>query len=119
MNAVTHCLWPRSAFRQERFSLRHTVTGFAIHEVSAIFWGMLFETLIDRMPDARQRQQPFATATAAAATAATAYAVDYKVVPRRLTPGFEAHLSGKSLAAVYVALGAGLFAVAMLRRPAC
>lgn len=119
LNAVTHCLWPRSAFRQESFSLRHTVTGFAIHEVSAIFWGMLFETLIDRMPDARQRQQSFATATAAAATAATAYAVDYKIVPRRLTPGFEAHLSGKSLAAVYVALGAGLFAVAMLRRPAC
>ncbi|HEY4352285.1 MAG TPA: hypothetical protein VGN31_13725 [Paraburkholderia sp.] len=82
--------------------MRHTVTGFAIHEVSAIFWAMLFEALIDRMPALRQRQQPFSTAMAAAATAATAYVVDYQVVPRRLTPGFEAHLSGKSLAAVYV-----------------
>jgi hypothetical protein len=117
LNAVTHCLWPRRAFRQRGFSLRYTVTGFAIHEASAIFWAMLFESLVDRMPNARQRQQPVATATAAAATAATAYLVDYKVVPRRLTPGFEAHLSGKSLAAVYVALGAGLLAVAMLRRP--
>ncbi|QYD66988.1 hypothetical protein KZJ38_11210 [Paraburkholderia edwinii] len=117
VNAVTHCLWPRRALRQRGFSLRHTVTGFAIHEASAIFWAMLFETLIGRMPDARQRQQPVATAAAAAATAATAYAVDYKVVPPRLTPGFEVRLSGKSLAAVYVALGAGLFVAAMLRRP--
>ncbi|MDQ7978192.1 hypothetical protein QYH69_13155 [Paraburkholderia sp. SARCC-3016] len=117
VNAVTHCLWPHRAFRQRGFSLRHTVTGFAIHEASAVFWAMLFETLIERMPDARQRQQPVATAAAAAATAATAYAVDYKVVPKRLTPGFEAHLSDRSLAAVYIALGAGLFVVAMLRRP--
>jgi hypothetical protein len=117
INAVTHCLWPRRALRQRGFSLRHTVIGFAIHEASAIFWAMLFETLIGRMPDARQRQQPVATATAAAVTAATAYLVDYKVVPQRFTPGFEAHLSGKSLTAVYVALGAGLFAAAMLRRP--
>jgi hypothetical protein len=117
LNAVTHCLWPRRAFRQRGFSVRHTITGFAIHEASAIFWAMLFEALINRMPNARQCQQPGTTATAAAATAATAYVVDYRVVPRRLTPGFEAYLSGRSLAAVYVALGAGLFAVAMLRRP--
>jgi hypothetical protein len=33
---------------------------------------------------------------------------DYKVVPERLTPGFELRLSNKSLGVVYGALAAGL-----------
>jgi hypothetical protein len=42
--------------------------------------------------------------------------VDRMVVPDRLTPGFEAHLSPRSLANVYLALGAGLLVAALLRR---
>ncbi|HEY2020209.1 hypothetical protein [Paraburkholderia sp.] len=115
INAVTHCLWPRKALHQRDFSLRYTATGFAIHQASAIFWAVLFEALVDRMVGSTPRRRPGATATAAAATAATAYVVDYKVVPARLTPGFDAHLSRGSLAAVYVALGAGLLTAALLR----
>ncbi|WP_284507644.1 MULTISPECIES: hypothetical protein [unclassified Caballeronia] len=36
-------------------------------------------------------------------------------MPKRVTPGFEAHLSKRSLAMTYVALGAG-FAIAALIR---
>ncbi|WP_246530078.1 MULTISPECIES: hypothetical protein [Paraburkholderia] len=117
INAVTHSLWPQRALRERDFSIRHTVTGFTIHQAAAIFWAVMFEALVDRMAGPAPSRRPGATAAAAAATVASAYVVDYKVVPDRLTPGFEAHLSRRSLGNVYVALGAGLLAAALLRRP--
>jgi hypothetical protein len=42
--------------------------------------------------------------------------VDYHVVPKRITPGFEAHLSGKSFWAIYGALGAGPVLAALARK---
>ncbi|MCC8395460.1 hypothetical protein LJ656_23005 [Paraburkholderia sp. MMS20-SJTR3] len=116
INAVTHCLWPRRALRERGFSLRHTVTGFAIHQSAAIFWALLYEALVARLAGGCAQRRPAAAAGAAAATAATAYLIDYKVVPARLTPGFEAHLSRRALGTVYVALGCGLLAAALLRR---
>lgn len=116
INAVTHCIWPRRALEASSFSARHTLLGLAINHAAAVFWAVGFEALLRRWAGDAPREQPVATAAAAAATAATAYVVDYHVVPARLTPGFEAHLSGRSLAAVYVAIGATLFAAALLRR---
>ena len=46
----------------------------------------------------------------AAAVTAGAYLIDYHLIPKRFTPGFEKRLSGKSLAAVFVALAVGLAA---------
>ena len=46
----------------------------------------------------------------AAAVTAGAYLIDYYLIPKRFTPGFEKRLSGKSLAAVFVALAMGLAA---------
>jgi hypothetical protein len=42
------------------------------------------------------------------AVAALAYFVDYRLTPRRLTPGYERRLSGRALLAVYASLAAGL-----------
>ncbi|WP_327220192.1 hypothetical protein [Caballeronia catudaia] len=83
----------------------------AIHMGSAVFWGVLFEALCGR------RSRPARIVSAAAATALIAYVVDYHVVPKRFTPGFETHLSKRSLAITYVALAAG-FAIAALARRA-
>lgn len=119
LNAVTHCLWPRRAFSETSMSARFTLTGLAIHQTAAIFWGVVFETWLARKPrcDTR-RATPSAVATiaVAGATTALAYAVDYHVVPRRLTPGFEAHLSDRSIFYVYAALAAGLAVVALSRK---
>jgi hypothetical protein len=46
----------------------------------------------------------------AAAVSALAAVVDLKLVPHRLTPGFQERLSSKSLALVYGSFAAGLFA---------
>jgi hypothetical protein len=112
INAVTHCLWPERAMRERGFSMRHTLLGLGIHQAAAIFWALLFERLVPRSP----RDHAAAVLAAAAGTAATAYCVDYHVVPKRLTPGFEAHLGARSMTRVYVGIAVGLAAVALLRR---
>jgi len=113
INAVTHCIWPRRALQASGFSVRHTVAGLAIHQAAAVFWAVGFEALLRRWVATAPREQPLVTGATAAATAMTAYVVDYHVVPKRLTPGFEAHLSRRSLAAVYVTLGVALLAAAL------
>jgi hypothetical protein len=42
--------------------------------------------------------------------------VDYRLTPKRLTPGFEAHLSRSSMLGVFAAIGVGLAAGALLNR---
>lgn len=57
-------------------------------------------------------------ANATATTALVAYVVDYHVVPKRVTPGFESRLPKGTLGLTYVALGAGFARAAVLRPPA-
>lgn len=135
INAVTHCIWPRRAFAETGFSARHTLTGFAIHHASAVFWALLFESMLLRRPPLEDADgdndggparyapdaadapaSPAAIVASAGATAAIAYAIDYHAVPERLTPGFDAHLSKRSLFYVYAGLAAGLALAALSRR---
>lgn len=111
-NATSHVLWGESAARCHQADLRHTVAGYAIHHASAVFWASGFEWLLTT-------RRPPHPVVAAAATAATAYAVDYHMVPKRLTPGFELHLARRGMWGVYAAIASGLALTAMLRnRPA-
>lgn len=109
INAVSHCIWPAEALLDERGSVRLTGTGALIHLGASVFWGALFETLLG------QRASPAGIVRAAAVTAATAYVIDYHVVPERVTPGFEAHVSSRSFLPIYAALGAGFALVALSR----
>lgn len=107
-NATSHVLWGESAADCHEVDLRHTAVGGAIHYGSAVFWAVGFEWLL-------AKRRPLHPVVAAAAITTVAYVVDYHVVPKRLTPGFELHLSGRSMCGVYAALGAGLALAAMLR----
>ncbi|MBW3551695.1 MAG: hypothetical protein KY442_13185 [Proteobacteria bacterium] len=100
-NATSHVLWGESAARHHEADLRHTGVGMVIHHASTVFWAIGFEWLL-----ARRRPPPPLVAAATVATAA--YVVDYHMVPKRLTPGFELHLSRQAMGGVYVALAAGL-----------
>ena len=74
--------------------------------------GRAFEALCER---GYRRSGAINIANAAATTALATYVVDYHVVPKRITPGFESHLSKDSLGLTYVALGAGFALAAVLR----
>lgn len=101
-NATSHWIWGEPARYRDAPSLRHTAAGYAIHHASSVFWACGFEATTGRRGNAAR------IAAGAAATAALAYVVDYHVVPRRLTPGFERHLSGAGMAATYGAFAIGL-----------
>jgi hypothetical protein len=104
-NSTSHWLWGDEALEVYRPTLRHTALGYATHHASAIFWALLYAWLhAERRPP---QSVPAALASAGAATA-VACTIDYTITPRRLTPGFEHHLSKGSMAVVY-----GLFAVGL------
>ncbi len=106
LNAVSHVFWGRRALRENRASVRYTGAGLATHIVSALFWGVVYEKLLGERR--ARRLAPLLRDTAAASAAIAA--VDFKLVPDRLTPGFEHRLSTPSLFGVYVALGLALAA---------
>jgi hypothetical protein len=85
---------------------RNTALGFAIHTAASVWWALFFEAL----PRAHKKE------LGAAAVSGLAYIVDYHVVHRRFRPGFEAHLSSRSLVAIYAALAAGFALSARLQR---
>lgn len=104
-NAVSHWYWGDRATRQNRFTWRFTVLGYVTHHAASIFWAALYEKLFG---DRRAGRSPLVVLAQAEAVAALACFVDYRLTPRRLTPGYEHRLSRASLAVVYAAFGAGL-----------
>lgn len=114
VNAVSHWVWGRNALYRNRLTASHTGLGFLTHHGASIFWAALFELL-----RTRGRRGPRGTIAAAATTAAIANVVDFRVVPERLTPGFQHRISRTALFGVYLAFGVGLAAAGLCtaRRP--
>jgi hypothetical protein len=106
LNATSHFLWGGRAARKDGYSLKYTATGMAANYGASVFWALFYEALAGRM----------APLSRGAAVSALAYVVDYHVVPRRLTPGFELRLGGPALAAIYAALALGLSVRDLLSR---
>ena len=101
INATSHVLHGEHAAQALGPDLRHTVPGAALNEGAGIFWSILYEGLFGRAGE----RGDLATAIAGGgAVAALAYFVDYHLVPKRLTPGWEHHLSRRALAIIYGAL---------------
>ncbi|AKJ29549.1 hypothetical protein [Caldimonas brevitalea] len=111
LNATSHIVWGDEALHVNRATAKHTLTGGALHAASGVFWGVLFEKLLGRE---RQPTSVGALARNAAKATAIAAVVDLVLVPKRLTPGFERRLSGRSLWMVYGGLAAGMVVGAYL-----
>lgn len=113
VNAPSQWIWGRHAPYENRFSLRYTVVGYAIHHAASVFWAILHEKFRPRLSPASRATTVMAPAIA---TSAAAYAVDFYVIPKRLTPGFEHRLSKRSLLMVYGTFALGLATVALVDR---
>jgi len=111
INAVSHWLWGDESLHADEPSLRHTLTGYVTNHLAAIFWAMLYSGVYGHREEAKQLPQAVAGAVA---TSAVAYVVDYHVVPKRLTPGYEHRISSGAMLATYGALAAGLAIGALL-----
>jgi hypothetical protein len=119
LNATSHMVWGDEAARHDRTSLKYTAVGYLLHHGASIFWAAVYEKwFAPSAADSRGQAAslaPLRPLAGAAVTAALAYVTDYHVVPRRLSPGFEMRLSGKSLAVIYGTLALGLAASSMMR----
>lgn len=112
-NAASQWFWYPRARHVDHPSPRYTLAGYAVHHASSVLWAFGFEALRPR--DAR----PSGRAARATAIAALAYVVDYHVVPRRFSPGFEHRIRPSGMVATYGLFAVGLFlAAGGLRRPA-
>lgn len=105
INASSHVIWGDEAAAVERPTLRHTVPGLLINFGAAMWWAFVFQKLFGRIIERGGNHRAIAAGTA---TAGLAYLVDYHLVPKRLTPGWEKRLSGRSLFVSLRTMGAGL-----------
>lgn len=113
LNATSHVAWGEADANTDRVDLKHTALGAGIHAASAVFWAAVYERLFG---SAAERGAVGKALAGGAAVAALAYVTDYHLVPKRLTPGWEERVSGRSLAATYGALAASLPLRGLVRR---
>jgi hypothetical protein len=104
INATSHWLHGDDAGKVTDIDARHTGTGLATHHAACVFWAALFETIRSAAPDAGLSR----IVRDAAAVSVVAAIVDYGIVPRRLTPGWEEPLPIRSVAGGFAGLALGL-----------
>lgn len=113
INAISHMLWGDQAARRVKPSLKYTGTGLALNEAASVFWSVIYEKFFGL---AARRGNVAKALAGGAVVAAAAYVTDYHIVPKRLTPGFEKRLSGRSLFGIYAAMALSLGAGALLAK---
>jgi hypothetical protein len=105
VNASSHWLWGDEAGRSSEADLAHTGIGGATNIGAGLMWGGLLGAHLQR-----RRPSPTGIVRDGMVMGAIAALLDYGLLPRRLSPGWELVLSGRS-----VVLGmAGMVAGAVL-----
>lgn len=113
INASSHVIWGRRAGQVDKINLAQTLPGLAINVGASFWWASVCEGLFGRRID----QGGVGSAMAAGlGTAVLAYILDYRIVPRRLSPGWELRLSDRSVLTGLGAMGIGLGVGALLAR---
>ncbi|MFN4140346.1 hypothetical protein [Aestuariivirga sp.] len=110
INATSHWVWGERAGQERGADLAHTGVGLATNQAAALFWGTLFGLYLAR----RQSRNEAETLRDAAVMGLIASTLDYGILPRRLTPGWELALGngGAALGMAATALGLGLGGIA-------
>lgn len=115
-NATSHVAHGPEAGRMRDADLAHTGLGAAAHHAAAMFWSLPFGWWLASRKNPTARE----VAAGAAVTAGVAATVDYGLLPKRATPGWEHAVSTKSIAMAFGAMALGLaaggLAVRALRR---
>lgn len=104
LNATSHWLHGPEAGRVRGADAAHSGVGIGTHALSALFWAVPYALWLDRKPGRSAAE----IVGGAAVTTAVAATVDYLIMPRRLTPGWELAIGRSGTAATFVGLGLGL-----------
>jgi hypothetical protein len=101
LNATSHIVWGDDAASVDGADLRHTALGALLNAGAMLAWAGVQGLL------PRSKSVGGALVKGSFVTS-LAYVTDYHVVPKRLTPGFEKRLSGRSLGLIYASMAAAL-----------
>jgi hypothetical protein len=112
LNATSHWLHGPRAGRVRDLDAEHSGVGIATHALSALFWAAPYALWLRQARD----RSAVEVLGGAAATAGVAAVVDYLLVPRRLTPGWELAIGRGGVGATFVGLALGLAAGALMAR---
>lgn len=99
INASSHWLWPGAG--RDGFHPAETGVGLATNLAAAAMWGGVMALAL------RRTRSPMATAAAVATGAAL---LDYGLLPRRLSPGWEKALPKGAVGAAFAAMAIGMLA---------
>lgn len=97
VNSTSHWYLGEAAGRSRAVDIPHTIGGYLTHHAASLLWAAVFEGLRLWRP----QRNPLGGAAAVSALAAF---VDYAVVPKRLTPGWEKVVTPRSIALAYVTM---------------
>jgi hypothetical protein len=113
LNSVSHIAWGDKAAHRDGASWKYTATGTALNAAAVTSWAALYELFFGRRG---ARGDVGGALLGGAIVSGLAYVVDYHVVPKRFTPGFEKRLSNGALLGIYGALAAGLALGGLMKR---
>ncbi|MGE5450672.1 MAG: hypothetical protein ACM3VZ_02355 [Acidobacteriota bacterium] len=118
INAPSHWIFGDRALRANGISWRFTLLGSLIHHASSLFWSAFYEATLnarpsdtsDTGPDAAAPREPSTGMIVlnAAALTTLAWLVDTRIVPDRLSPGFQRRSSKMGMLLIYGSFAAGL-----------
>lgn len=110
LNGSSQLLRGDEALQARRASIRFTVPALLIHHASSHWWAAAQEhpLLIRHVPAPGLR--------ACALTVFAAF-LDYGMLPRRLSPGYEGQLSRRGISVVFGAIAAGLALGSRIQQP--
>ena len=106
LNATSHWRHGEAAASLRSLDVAHTGVGAATHWAATVFWASGFEAWMRARPP-RSGVGRLAVAIAVAAIAAF---VDYRLTPRRFTPGWEYVLGKLGMGTGYAAMAVGFVA---------
>ncbi len=112
VNGPSQWLWGEDEAYTKETTWRHTAAGYAIHHATSILWAALYEGA----GRSRAPKNVARVCIEAASVGALAYAVDYRIAPPRLRPGFKKHLGPRSIFTVYAAFAAGLALATIIKQ---
>ena len=113
INATSHVVYGAEAGDVVALDWKHTMLGLAINAGASVFWATLYERLFGR---AGNRSDVGRSLLGGGVVAALAYFVDYHLMPKRLTPGWEERVSVRSLAMIFGAMALSLPMRSILKR---
>ncbi|MBW4656585.1 MAG: hypothetical protein KME20_26610 [Kaiparowitsia implicata GSE-PSE-MK54-09C] len=110
VNSTSHWYWGEAAGRSRAIDLGHTLLGFATHHGASVFWAGVYQAI-------RRVRPERSVVVDAVGVSAIAALVDYGLVPKRLTPGWEKVVAPSSIAIAYVAMAVALWATSPRDQP--